>query len=292
MSTEQWQADQLAAAARTARAAPPAWWGSVVTVNDDNTVTVRGLGSDHTSVRCATSYWPRAVGDPVLVEETSAGPVVVGSVAPPVVHLQLEGVTFATAAPSGSQWVAPSAVWVDPTTRQVVYVVPSGVGTTVPPSTLAAPAELTVTATAMATYRSGALLHEGYAEQGQYAGSGSGNQTGVFWFPAGAFAALSGRTVLSRTAAIHRRAASHGNTWGPVPVTLWTHASPAGAPATPTLGGIGVVLGEPRLGENAAGGIPADYVTTLIAGGGLAIYDASTANNVEADACTVTVTYQ
>lgn len=291
MSAEQWQADQLAAAARATQAAPPVWWGVVQAVNNDS-VTVRGLGSDRTSVRCVASYWPRTVGDRVLVEETSAGPVVVASIEPPVVHPQLDGVTFATAAPSGSQWVAPSAVWVDPTTRQVVYVVPSGVGTTVPPSTLAAPAELTATATAMATYRSGALLHEQYAEQGQYAGAGSGNQTGVFWFAAGAFAALSGRTVLSRTAAIHRRAASHGNTWGPVPVTLWTHASPAGAPATPTLGGIGVVLGEPRLGESAAGGIPADYVTTLIAGGGLAIYDASTANNVEADACTVTVTYQ
>ncbi len=298
MSTEQWQADQLAAAARTAQAAPPAWWGSVQTINDDHTVTVRGLGSDHTSVRCATSYWPRAAGDAVLVQETSAGPVVVGSVAPPVVHVQLEGVTFATSAPAGSQWVTPTAVRVDPSTRQVVYVVPAGTGTAAPPTTGAGADTLQVSADRLASYSgSGSLLHETYAEQGQYSGSIQGNQTGAFWFPAGSFAALSGKTIIDRSVAVRRRAASHGNTWGPVPAWLWTQTAPAGSATVPTLTAGPYLLGEARLGEVAVdqdglNRVPADVLTTLIAGGGLAIYAPQATHNFEADQCVVTITYQ
>lgn len=291
-SAAQWQADQLAAAARRDAAAPDRWWGTVETVNTDDTVTVSGLGATRTSVRCVASYWPRVTGDRVLVQTTTAGPVVVGTIATPTESVQLAGVTVANAdPPTGAGWlvIVAGSVWANTSPTRLWVKAASA-----PAPPAASASFLTVAATAMGTYRGGALRHMDYAEQGQYAGAvGYGNQTGVFWLPPGGFASLSAKTPTRVVASARRRSADHGNSFGLVPVTVWTHAGQPGQQTTPALTGPGAQIGKARLGESATGDLATSLAAGFIAGTttGIAIYDDAILNNIEADDASVTIYY-
>lgn len=270
-------------------------WGTVRRVNPDGTVTVETGRAVRTSVRAATSYAGRDEGDEVLVVHTPAGPAVIAEMGPePDPDLtQMQGLTISPAdPPAGAGWLAiTTGVWALIGPPMQVWL--KSASAPAPPA--AAPSTLTVRSSLAGTYRSSGLVHTDYAEQGQYSGAMQyGNQTGVFWFPSGAFSPLVGKTLSAPTVRVHRRSVDHGNTHGPVPAIVWTHAAAGTQSTTPTLTGAGWQLDtQARLGETAEGELPVSVATDLRSGAvaGLAIYSASASLNLEADWAEIVIPY-
>jgi hypothetical protein len=209
---------------------------TVSAVNPDNTVNINLRGAIVPALPAFRSYSHRAIGDRVLVRVMGSQMIVLGAVgAPADTELPPQiAVTVSDAAPVGGDWQAISATWMIPATatappqiwgqRTAPYVPPA--------PTAPNPATLTVSATAIDTFRAGGRLNKGNAEQGDY--TGRGLCTGVFIFGA-VWGALSGKTI-TNTRITMRRANTGGFTYGGVPVTIWTHNQTTMPSSTPTLG--------------------------------------------------------
>lgn len=252
-------------------------YGAVTAVNTDGTVSVELGRGEINSVPAARSYWPRAVGDTVVVVTARQGPLVLCSVGAGTSGM---GITVNdNPPPGGTGWEAVNIfardgqLWGDRVTAA-----PPPAGTTV-----------TAVASALHTYRSGAWLRSVVAEQGDWAGYGI--QTGVATFPAGAFTPISGLTPTAASVTMHRHDTAHGS-YGETPTTLW-RALVSGVPATtPTRIAISHLGPSLRRNETATVELTAGWVAPFCAGtaNSLVLYSDVAAENVEIDSLTLTIT--
>ena len=248
-------------------------YATVRAVNEDGTVTVEMGRGEVNSIPAARSYRSRAEGDVVVVAYARQGPFVLCAIG-----RSDEIVVDDNPPPSGQGWeqvnvyTRAGALWGD----RVVASTPVGT--------------VNVSATGLHVYRAGAWLRSGYAEQGDYGGQW-GNQTGLFTFPAGAFAALSGKTPSAGAVTMHRRDTDHGSAAETL-VTLW-RGSVAGVPnVTPTRQAVSHPGGLLRRNQEATTPITASWLAPFCAGtaNALLIYSDNTSENVEVDSLTLTIT--
>lgn len=252
-------------------------YGAVTAVNTDGTVSVELGRGEINSVPAARSYWPRAVGDTVVVVTARQGPLVLCAVGAGTSGM---GITVNdNPPPGGTGWEAVNVyardgqLWGDRVTAA-----PPPSGTTV-----------TAVGVALHTYRSGTWLRSMVAEQGDWAGYGI--QTGLVTFAAGAFTPISGLTPSAASVTMHRRDTAHGQ-FGETPTTLW-RASVSGIPTTTPTRIAGLHLGPwLRRNETATATLTAAWVAPFCAGtaNSLILYSDMSAENVELDSLTLTIT--
>jgi hypothetical protein len=272
----EWVAGALDSASRAR--SEMAEYGTVAAVNADGTVSVELGRGPVNSVPVARSYRNRAEGDAVLVVYARQGPVVLCAIGaadvPTVISVSDDP------PPTGQGWEAVNVyarggvLWGDRVTAA-----PPVSGTTV-----------TATAPVLASYRGGALLRTGYAEQGDPGGWGM--HTGLVVFAAGVWAPLAGKTPTSGSVVMHRRNSEHGP-YAATPVTMWRAAYTAAPPSTPTYQ-TGSLLGPALLRNQTSApfALPTSWLAPFCAGTATAlVFDASTASeNVEIDSLTLTIT--
>jgi hypothetical protein len=257
---------------------------TVTSVNSDGTVNALVDGTPY-ALPARRSYLVRKVGDQVLVTVRAGEMIVDGPTGVPFQIPTLGGQTISDlSAPSGVGWqeIVSGQYWV----RQLNAGDPieqwyKRVAAYVPPApTVDVPATLTRTAIGCDTYRGGAGLGRGYAEQGDY--SGNGLQTGVWVFGAGAWSPLSGKTERACRVRIKRRAEPHGQ-YGPTLTRMWLHTAVTMPGATPGMLNPGHNISL-SLGQEWTGNVPLAWATAFRTGtaAGIAISTQNASENVEA----------
>ena len=269
-------ADGLAAGLEAQAARSPFVWGTVRSVNADDTLSVETGAGYRVSVVSDRAYEDRAVGDRVLVALTDAAPCVVAVMGAPDPVASVETISDNNA-PGGQGWEQIQTVWAKPGALWLKRTV-----ATPPPSGFT----LTQTATALTTYRGGAVADSGKAEQGDY--TGRGLQTGLATFPS--WGALAGKTATGGTLRIHRSGSGHGFTYGPVTATAWMVAATGSPPSPPALGSVSVLIAA-ALNEHVGVAIPASAAQMFCAGTATAVafYSDSRTDNIEIDSVELTI---
>lgn len=117
--------------------------------------------------------------------------------------------------------------------------------------------------------------------QGSY---GSGEQYGLWFYGASAFAGLAGHTVTGVTMTV-KRDSSGGTSWGPMQLHFYLHTNttkPGSGPPTISLGPVDVAAASPSLGQTVTFALPTAWGVLLQAGtyAGVGIASAATADAV------------
>jgi hypothetical protein len=271
--------------AQDAAGAPPGtFFGAVRAVNANETVSVDGGGGYRTSVLAGASYSPRNVGDSVLVMRTSYGPVVlckIGDEAPNAGTIDTTQLSVSdNAAPAGwdpisGVWGKPGKLWVQRTTAG-------------PAATSGSVSRI---ATSLRTYdRFGAMTQSALAEQGD--DNGSGLQTGMATFGAGAWAGLSGKSPTGGTLTVHRAARQHGVSWLQVTITA-LRCLAATPPATPPPFASGAVLLTAALDESPSAALDSGWCSGFADGtyDAIGFHTGVAQENVEIDFVSLTINY-
>lgn len=279
------QAAAIAIAQDVAARAELTFWAVTTEVAaPDGTVSIlSGRRGYESSVRAAKSYTPRNVGDDVLVAVTAAGPVVILAVGPaqPIVTALPPFTLSPAAAPPGYDAVSAVAakqdrsLWLQQTTAP-------------PPSTAGT---VTVAFSTFTTYRGGTTSQQGKAETGDY--TGRGLQTGLATASSTAWSGLSGKTPTGGVLTVHRSGAGHGFTYGKVPITAWRAVASSPPPPAPPALIAGNVLLAAALNETVSVAVGAAWCQAYTNGSATAVafYSGNPRDNVEIDACTLTINH-
>lgn len=270
-------ADALAAAWGAQAARSGFAWGTVRSVNPDGeTLSVETGEGYRVNVRPAKSYTNRAEGDRVLVALTDAAPMVIAAFGAESPTATVD--TISDSAPPGGQgWEEIEKVYAKPGFRWYKRLVAAP-----PPSGFT----LTQAATALTTYRGGAVIASGKAEQGDY--SGRGLCTGLATFPS--WAALSGKTATGGVLRIHRSGSGHGFTYGPVTATAWLVSATGSPPSPPALGSVSTLVSA-ALNEGGEVALTAGQAQLFCAGTvtAVAFYSSNRLDNIEIDSVELTI---